>query len=86
MNYWFMDDPTQPRPSEILAAMLEFRDAVGMGFARVDARIDGLESRFDELESRIDKRFDRVDRHLSRLDDSVTAIEARLSGVERRRK
>jgi hypothetical protein len=79
VNAWLMDDPTQPKPSDLLAAMIDFRDAVAAAFARVDARLAQVDTRFAELESRMDGRFDRVERRLAKLDD-------RVLGMERRRK
>jgi hypothetical protein len=93
VNAWMMDDPTQPKPSDLLAVMLEFRDAVASEFARVDARfaqVDArfaqVDTRFAELESRMDGRFDRVERRLARLDDRVSSVDDRVSGMERRGK
>jgi len=79
VNAWLMVDPREPKLADILAAMIDFRDAVAAQFARVDGR-------FANLESRMDERFDRVERRLARLDDRVSSVEERLSAVERRRK
>ena len=70
-----MDDPTQPKPADLLAAMIDFRDAVAAQFARVDAR-------FGDLEARMDARFDRIERRLVRMDDRMSAIEDGVQDVD----
>jgi archaellum component FlaC len=84
-----MDDPGQPRPAEILAALNNFRDAVADEFARVAEQFASVDDRF----ARIDDRFDRVDRRLVRLDDRMAGVEdglgtlsLRIAKMERRRK
>ena len=84
VNYWMMDDPTQPKPADLLAAMIDFRDAVAAQFARIDGQFARVDARFVDLEGRMDARFDRVDRRLARLDDRASAVEDRVSGVEGR--
>jgi len=60
---WCLDDPTQPKPAEIIAALIEFRDAMMAEFARIHAHLSEHDRRFDE----IDRHLNRIDRRLMRM-------------------
>ena len=61
---WLTDDPTQPKPADILAVLIDFRDAVTAGFDRMDGWFDRMEERFDRME----ERFERMDERLSGIE------------------
>ena len=86
VSVWAMEDPRQPKPAEILAALLDFRDAVSAGFVALETRIDARFAQVDARFAQMESRFDRVDRRLVSLDDRLTSLEDRFAAFERRRK
>lgn len=73
-----MDEPTG---REILDALLDFRDAVGMRFdqsrAEMNARFDQVDARFDRLDRRVTNLETRVDDGFTRIDERFAKLEAR---------
>ncbi len=75
--------------ADLMAAILEVRDAMAFGFARADAKTDQLRDdmnrRFDRVDDRFDDvyaRFDRIDRRFDRMDERFDRLEGRVARLE----
>lgn len=72
--------------TEIMEALLDFRDATALAFtnlrAEMDARFEQAENsvarRFQQLEDKMNRRFDSVDLRFSAFERRVSALEQRL--------
>ena len=75
VNYWMMDDPSQPKPADILAVLIDFRDDVAGRFRSVEGRLDRVEGRLTAVEGR-----------LAGVERGLVGVDQRLASLERRRK
>ncbi len=58
-------------------AVLELRDAVSSGFARVEGEIRALDGRLEDLRNDIARHFSIVDSRFDRMDEWFDRFEAR---------
>ena len=69
--------------ADLMAAILDLRDATAAGFARADARLEhevgSLRSDMNRRFDRVDERFDRVDERFDRMDEDRVG---RAPGIE----
>ena len=63
------------RHAELLAAILDLRDATALGFASVDRRFEETDGRIDQLRADMNRRFDRVDDRFDAFEHRVAALE-----------
>jgi hypothetical protein len=75
--------------ADLMAAILEVRDATAHGYARldekIDAKVDGLRHemnrRFDRLLDDMDGRFARVNERFDRMDERFDRLEGRVATI-----
>lgn len=73
--------------AELLAAILDLKDATAASFAKVDKRFDTVDRRFDAVDRRfnaVDKRFDRIDVRLDEIAAIGNSHEGRIQRLEDR--
>ena len=63
-----------PTNGEILEALIDFRDAVGLRFDAVDKKLEEHDRRFDEH----DRRFDNLERRIGHIETRIEDMERRL--------
>jgi hypothetical protein len=61
--------------SDLMAAILDLRDATAAGFARQDANTERLRADMNRRFDLVDERFDRLDERFDRLHGRVAALE-----------
>ena len=74
---------------DLMAAILDLRDATASGFARADAKTDQLRDdmnrRFDRVDERFDDvyaRFDSMDERFDQMDVRFDRLEGRVAALE----
>ena len=67
--------------TEIMEALLDFRDATALAFtnlrAEMNGRFEAIDRRFEEFEDRMNRRFDSVDLRFDAFERRVSALEQR---------
>jgi predicted nuclease with TOPRIM domain len=76
-----MDDYT---PADLMAAILNLRDAMTFGFANVDVRFDRFREDMNHRFDRVDERFDDVYARFDRIDERFDDVYARFDRVDER--
>jgi hypothetical protein len=82
----------EPTTGQIFEALIDLRDAVAAGFAKMvtrdemNARFDGVGARFDAVDARFDRLERRVTNLETRVDEGFTRIDERLGKLESRRR
>jgi hypothetical protein len=74
-----MDDYTK---GDLMAAILNLRDAMMFGFERHDKYFDVLRRDINRRFDRVDDRFDRMDERFDRMDERFDRLEDRVAAIE----
>ena len=74
--------------AELMAAIMDLRDATGAGLSTMDRRIETLKHEMNRRFDSVDQRFDTIDRRLNAFERSVDqrfdAVDLRFDVVDRR--
>ncbi len=65
----------EPNARDLMAALIEFRDAVVAKLEQHDGLFKAIDQRFDRLEDRMVRGFDSVDLRFDRLESRLGALE-----------
>jgi phage shock protein A len=69
---------------DLMAAILDLRDATASGFAQADAKTDRLRDDMNRRFDRVDDRFDDVYARFDRVDERFDDVYARFDRVDER--